>query len=190
MTPFMRPVGAPGCWGQQFTDGDQECSQCAMKDSCRSTCLSRAALPAPVPTAVNQIAPLPPPRPYMAQSVPPQPLPPNIVQPQVQMARVQPAQVMQYQPQQAPVFAVHPQTAQMVQYQQQQLHPSLPDPNNPHPLTPMMRPGAPGPAYYFCQYPGESTVQRLGKNMSLRAAEAIFGEAMFFFRHWTWPPRT
>jgi hypothetical protein len=53
----------------------------------------------------------------------------------------------------------------------------------------MMRPGAPAPAYYFCQYPGESVLERLGKNMALRAAESVFGEVMFFFRHWTWPPR-
>jgi len=53
----------------------------------------------------------------------------------------------------------------------------------------MYRPGAPGPAFYFNQYPEESTAARLTKNVMLRGLEAVFNELMLFFRHWTWPPR-
>jgi hypothetical protein len=88
-----------------------------------------------------------------------------------------------------------PMQNQMIQYAApapvavQQYNPMIPDPNNPNPMMPMARPGASGPPYYFTQYPGESIPQRLGKNIALRGAEAIFAELMFFFRHWTWPPR-
>jgi len=78
------------------------------------------------------------------------------------------------------------------QHQQYQYHNtgySIPDPYNPNPTVPMHRPGAAGPAYYFTQYPDETIAARLTKNMMLRGLEAIFGELMYFFRHWTWPPR-
>jgi hypothetical protein len=53
----------------------------------------------------------------------------------------------------------------------------------------MYRPGAPGPAYYFNQYPEESVGARLTKNMFLRAMEALFKELASFFGNWTMPPR-
>ena len=173
----VRPYGSPGCWGQQFSDGDRECYQCTFKEACRATCMERASQPS-LPQPPQTMVPLPA-RPYIGQpfapSVPAPP--PQVYRPPNSLAPVPP-----------------PQPQQVVQYQQYQQQPvavaSLPDPNNPNPMIPMMRPGAPAPAYYFCQYPGETTVQRLGKNMALRASESVFGELMFFFRHWTWPPRS
>jgi len=175
MTQTARPYGSHGCWGQQFTDGDRECVQCIHKDSCRAACMERAVRP-PV-QAQPAMVPMPA-RPYIPQPIiqpPPAPVQQGYRPPVALVQAPQPApQIVQYQP----------------QYQQPSQVASLPDPNNPNPLIPMLRPGAPQPAYYFCQYPGETTVQRLGKNMALRAAESMFGELMFFFRHWTWPPHS
>jgi hypothetical protein len=177
MTQVARPYGSPGCWGQQFTDGDRECVQCVFRDTCRSACMERATqMPmAPVRPQPQPMVPLPA-RPYIGQPVVPPPPP----VPQVYRAPT--------------ALAAAPPQQQVVQYQQyatQQVQvASLPDPNNPNPLVPMMRPGAMQPAYYFCQYPGETVFQRLAKNIGLRAAESMFGELMFFFRHWTWPPRS
>lgn len=168
----MKPYGAPACWGQQYTDGDRECVQCDARETCRAACMQRA-LQAPVPPRPSgpTLVPLPS-RPFL----PTMPQAPAIYRPQA--------------PPSLPAPPV-PQVAQPQIVQYQQMPPaSLPDPANPHPLVPMMRPGAPTPAYYFCQYPSESTMTRLGKNVALRAAEATFGELMFFFRHWTWPPRS
>jgi hypothetical protein len=39
----------------------------------------------------------------------------------------------------------------------------------------------------FHQYPDESVGQRVGKNIVLRAFEAMFGELTRFFHYWTWP---
>jgi len=176
MTQIARPYGSPGCWGQQFTDGDRECVQCFCREACRSICMERAAqVPITAPRPQTMV-PLPS-RSYTGQPVAPPPPPSSqIYRPSTTLTPTyspSPQQVVPYQQYTQPVSVA-----------------SLPDPNNPNPTIPMMRPGAPQPPYYFCQYPGETTVERLGKNMTLRAAESMFGELMFFFRHWTWPPRS
>lgn len=190
MSYAARPTGAPGCWGTQYTDGDQECMQCSFKESCRPVAFQRFTAPPPPPppalslpvVSSSQIVPMPPratypappapavPYPYQA---PPQPQP--VLRPPYPVP--QPQTVQQYQPQ-----------PQVVQYQPAPF--SFPDPNNPSPAVPMTRPGAQGAPYYFCQYPGESVPRRLTKNMVLRGAEAMTGELAHFFRHWTWPPRS
>ncbi len=207
---MVKPGGSPGCWGIQYTEGEKDCMQCAYKASCSQQCLKnsmaapmRQHLPMYQPPQPTGMVPMPQ-RP--AYSPPAQPAP-QIPQPPAFPTYSQPYPVPQYpvappppQPPPMPVLyrpqppAPQPQ-APVVQYYQQyqpamQAAGSIPDPYNPNPLVPMMRPGAPGPAYYFCQYPGETTATRLAKNMVLRAGEAIFGEGMSFLRHWTWPPRT
>jgi hypothetical protein len=170
MTQAVRPYGSPGCWGQQFTDGDRECTQCAFREGCRSSCMYRATQ-TPMAAPVQNMVSLPA-RPYIGGQ-PVAPPVPQMFRPTAMAPAMQQQPIVQYQ-----------------QYQQPVAVASLPDPYNPNPVIPMMRPGAPAPAYYFCQYPGETTIQRLGKNMALRASESVFGELMFFFRHWTWPPRS
>lgn len=209
-----KPLGAPACWSYQFTDGDPECMQCPHKDSCRPACITKlSSAPFNVPLPVSQMVPMsqvtaqPVPMPYRPANsqpvaVPYRPMvPPPVPQPStfrpgyiappvVQYQNQQP--VVQYQ-QPAPVVQYQYQQP-VVQYQQQYQQPvaqyqQISNPYTPNPNMPMMRPGAAGPAYYFCQYPEESVPARLVKNIVLRGAESIFGELMFFFRHWTWPPR-
>ena len=185
MSLNTKPVGAPGCWGQQYTDGDRECVQCPWKASCSQTCLQRS-MAAPN----RQYLPMYPPTPPQAP-IPPLPQRPFV--PQMSPTPSAPAPVYYRPPQPtapAPAPVVQYQQPYQQQYQQLQIPASIPDPYNPNPMVPMMRPGAPGPAYYFCQYPGESITTRLAKNMTLRAGEAVLGEAMSFCRHWTWPPRS
>ncbi len=113
------------------------------------------------------------------------PAPQSVMQmPQRQYAApVPPPQPIYRQP------PVQPQQ-QVVQYQPPQ-QAAVPYTNTtPNPLAPWQRPGAPSPPYYFNQYPGETIGSRLGKNMVLRALESVFTELMYFFRHWTWPPRS
>lgn len=171
---YVKPPTAPSCWSTKYQDGDPECFQCLHKDSCRSALLDRVASQ-PVKPPTPSIITIPP-RPFLPIQ-PPQTTAPTVFRPPT-TSITQPPPIVQYQP---------PLQQQYQPYQQHQ--PYLPDPSNPNPMAPMFRPGAQGPAYYFAQYPGESTTTRLGKNMALRAGEAVFGELMFFFRHWTWPPR-
>lgn len=178
MTYVTRPTGSPSCWGVQYSDADRECEQCPFKDTCRPTTINRHA-GAPV-----QIRTMTPPTP------PPSTMVPLPAKPYLPTAQPVPQPVYRQQPQPPQQVQYAPTQYTPTQYQQQQWHASIPDPNNPSPMVPMARPGAVGPAYFFCQYPGETTAERLGKNMALRGAEAIFGELMFFFRHWTWPPRS
>ena len=92
--------------------------------------------------------------------MPPQGYPPPPPGPRVQV--IQPPQVQQ-QPQWNPQW----------QWQQppQQMIPRPADNN------------------FLGQYPGESTAERLGKNMVLRAMEAIFTELARFFHFFSWPKR-
>ncbi len=179
MTPNTRPPGAPGCWGKQYADNDRECDQCSFRSSCSQAVLQNN-IAAPTRTFLPTYsgpAPSPPTRPIIPQSIFRTPTVPQTPSYRPALpAPPPPAPVIQYQP-------------QSPQQYQPQLQASIPDPLNPNPYVPMMRPGAPGPAYYFCQYPGESFSTRLAKNMVLRASEAMLGEGMNFFRHWTWPPK-
>ena len=188
MHQLIKPPASPECWSFQFTDGDPECMQCRFKDSCRPAAMNRHTAPPTIPVPpiprppipIQQTIPLPT-RPFAPAaptvSYAPPYAPPYAQPGPVYRQPVPPPPVQHYQPPQ-----------QTVQYQQPQY--SIPDPRNPHPAVPMMRPGAQGPAYYFTQYPNETIPKRLGKNMLLRAGEGIFQELMYFFRHWTWPPRS
>lgn len=178
-----KPAGAPSCWSLQFTDGDQECMQCPYRDSCRPASMARytqgPTSPMTYLPATQQAIPLPP-RPYLGPGAQ---LPTIAPQAPAQVFRPpapSPTVVQNYQQWGTPVQ--YPPQTQPTQF-------SIPDPRTIHPGVPMMRPGAPVPAYYLCQYPEESVPARIGKNMLLRAAEAIFGELMLFFRHYTWPKR-
>ncbi len=165
------------CWGQKYQDGDQECNQCAFKDSCRNAVLIQAASRPIQPAKVVPLPTTPLFHPHPAQPVVPQPTyRPN------QPTALVPVQVQQYPTYQpAPQPVPQPAPTYMA---------NIPDTNHPNPMAPMMRPGASGPPYYFTQYPGESVLQRLGKNMLLRGGATMFGELAYFFNHWTWPPRS
>jgi hypothetical protein len=191
-----KPPSSPPCWGLKYQDGEKECEQCKYNDTCRPAMFSRLSNPSDQRTSLPVI------RTYSPPPVPSTP-PHFQVQPSMQQAIV-PLPAKPYYPPpvnsiplprvQAPVAAPsQSQTAQTVsqatQYYQQSTGWSLPSNANPNPMAPMHRPGAPSPAYYFTQYPTESVASRVGKNLLLRAAEAIFAELMQFFRHWTWPPR-
>lgn len=197
---IMRPPGMPErldrCWGKLFQDGDRECEQCRWNDTCRSRVLEVAATaPARPPTSLPVFtAPVPqrPVAPTAPTGIVPMPTRPAAAPPAFSPPATQATAQVRYATPSAPVPTAPPvpaqqQYAQPYQYQQTQGY-SIPDPNNPNPLIPMFRPGAQGPAYYFNQYPGESTGGRLVKNSLLRAFEAVFSEVAHFFRHWTWPP--
>lgn len=192
MSYAARPTGAPGCWGLQYTDGDQECAQCSFKESCRPVVFSRLSTPSPQPPPPPTLAlPMIPPSQFVPMPPRPAPGPPGPPVPYPYQAPPTPQPVLRspYAPPQPPApIQQYQQPQQVVQYQPVQY--SFPDPNNPSPAVPMTRPGAPGAPYYFCQYPGESVPRRLTKNMVLRGAEAMTGELAHFFRHWTWPPRS
>lgn len=184
----FKPAAAPSCWGSKYQDGEKECDQCKYNDTCRPAMFTRLSSL----TSDTRVS-LPVLRAY---APPPIPLPP------INYTVNQPMQTMvplpsrpYYTPPAAslpipgqPVHIVQPAQPQAPQYYQQSTGYSLPNPAQPNPMQPMHRPGAPSPAYYFTQYPGESVAGRVSKNILLRAAEAVFGELMQFFRHWTWPP--
>lgn len=199
MSYVVKPAGSPGCWGVKYQDGDLECGQCKYKDTCREALLHRVVNPQaartnlPVLSNYNPRIPAPPPPPSVSNyastqtAVAPLPSRPYFAPP-VSSLPV-PAKTVPPLPTSAPQATTPQVTTAQNQYYQQSTGWSLPNTSNPNPLAPMFRPGAPSPAYYFTQYPGESVVSRVGKNILLRAAEAIFGELMQFFRHWSWPPR-
>lgn len=198
---ISKPPGCQlNCWGVKYQDGDRECEQCRWNDTCRPRMLEvlgntplraptlslpvygqRPVLAAPPsPTGIPMgTVPMPP----MRTSHPPT-YSPSAPQPVQQPTYVQQRPV----PSPPPPPTAYPQYAQQTQYHQTYQAYSLPNPRNPDPMAPMFRPGAQGPAYYFNQYPEESVSARLTKNMLLRGLEAVFGELMHFFRHWTWPP--
>lgn len=201
---IMRPLGMPErldrCWGKLFQDGDRECEQCRWNDTCRARVLEVAAT-APArtvaPLPVLQTPPPRPPAPTTPTGIVPMPQRPAVASPPVYappatQATAQVRYATPSAPTPAPAPPAQPQYQQTqyqqpYQYQQTQGF-SIPDPNHPNPLVPMYRPGAQGPAYYFNQFPGESTGTRLFKNSVLRAFEAVFSEFAHFLRHWTWPP--
>lgn len=178
MTQTTKPHGSPPCWGLQYEDHDPDCAQCPYKDSCRPEVFRRfAATPIKPPQSPISLTPprslfpsppqthlpvfRPPAPPWANPSAPATQFPVPVAAPQWMAPAPQPV---------APIV-------------------SFQDPRYPNPAAQMSRPGASGPPYYFTQYPGETTAQRLGKNVLLRGLEAIFGELMYFFKHWTWPPR-
>lgn len=190
--PHIMPTGAPNCWGTKYQDGEKECVQCRFNDTCRPAMLdrvvypnmSRPQLPPPPPLVnIRPAYPPPPPAPVLAPSqamvpMPQKPFyPPSV--PQNAAPLVKPA----------PIVTTSGQVVnQANHYYQQSTGYSLPNMQQPNPMMHWHRPGAPGPGYYFTQYPGESVTTRIAKNAVLRVAEALFAELMQFFRHYTWPP--
>lgn len=177
-----KPASAPSCWSLKYQDGDRECDQCRYNDSCRAALLERTISSPPrslpVVPARSYTPPYPPPAPvFTTQAIVPLPTKPYIPPPPAPVAVVKPPQVTAAQV-----------TQQANQYYQQSTGYSLHNQQNPNPFVPLHRPGAPAPAYYITQYPGESVGSRIAKNAVLRAMEAIMYELMQFFRHWTWPP--
>lgn len=57
---------------------------------------------------------------------------------------------------------------------------------NPQFSPPMTKPGV-GSVYYFNQFPQESTLERLGKNILMKILQAALLELWHFFTHWSWP---
>jgi hypothetical protein len=184
---YQKPPGSPPCWGRQYDDSKQECyKNCEFRFECKQVTLHQIGLPTQRTQLPVMRSYAPPPVP----SAPPRMLPPPATATVVALPKnpyfVPPPTTL---PQPGrPIVPVPPQQQQ--QYYQQSTGYSLPNPANPNPMASWHRPGAPAPGYYFTQYPSESVGVRLAKNSILRAFEAIFGELMQFFRHWTWPPRT
>jgi hypothetical protein len=176
------PAGSPSCWGQKYQDGDIECGQCRFNDTCRKEVL-RGSMNAPIPLSVSQV-------PFPSRPATPQwPAPANVQAPSptpaFRPAPPPPPVAPQYQ-QPVPV-SVAP--LYHTGYQPQYQHPGYALPLEvPNPMQPWSRPGAAAPPYYFTQYPGETAVQRVTKNLILRAIAAITQELLGFFIQWTWPP--
>jgi hypothetical protein len=182
----IKPAGSPNCWGRLYQDGEDECRQCRFRNDCKTEVLNMVNKPgvrlpmfgqyatpvAPMPPSRMALPALPPP----SSTVIPLPPRPHFAPPSQQTP---PARTI-------PQAPLPPSTTT---YQTSAGGYSLPNPGAPNPLSSWYRPGAPGPAYHFTQYPEESVGSRLAKNAILRALEAIFGELMQFFRHWTWPPK-
>lgn len=194
---ISKPVAAPVCWGTKYQDGDRECGQCRFDDTCRVKMLEVLTQP----TSSYHPPPSPPPPPPNSSGYPFLPVyqpskPTGIVPtppkpPTAPISTTSPAPIRYTTPSVPQPTYQPPVQYQTQQYQTpQQYHNvgySIQDP--PNPISPIHRPGAPGPAYHFTQYPGETILARLTKNMVLRGLEAIFSELMYFFRHWTWPPK-
>lgn len=186
----MKPAGSPNCWGRLYQDGEDECFQCRFRNDCKTEVLNTVNKPGVrLPMFGNYappMAPTPPPRMALPSTFHPAativPLPPRpYYVPPAQTSPVPGKPTM-------PVPQTTTIPAAVTTYQNSTGY-SLPNPSAPSPLASWYRPGAPGPAYHFTQYPSESVGSRLAKNAILRALEAIFGELMQFFRHWTWPPK-
>ncbi len=182
----IKPSGAPTCWGRLHQDGEEECRQCRFRYDCRTETMEQVNKPGarlPMFGQYPSQTQLSPPRTPLPALPPPSstvvPLPPR---PVFSPPTTQP-------PPPARTIPSTTSTPTTVNYSTSAGGYSLPNPTSPNPLAPWYRPGAPGPAYYFTQYPNESVSSRLAKNAVLRALEAIFGELMQFFRHWTWPPK-
>lgn len=188
----FKPPAAPGCWGLKYQDGEKECEQCRYNESCRPAmlerCTSDGRMTLPVIRTYNP-PPVPSPptiyqqRPVNQTAIVPMPAKPYYPPPPVSVPARQASVPMPPQP------VAQPQAPQQ-QYYQTTTGYSLPSYANPNPMTPMHRPGASAPAYYFTHYQGESVALRVIKNLLLRAFEAIFGELWQFFKHFTWPPKT
>lgn len=155
----------------QYQDNDMECAQCPFKESCRPEVFRRMAVAPPNPPTVQ--VPMPQ---RTFPVVTPGPLARPVVTPVYQPPQPPVPQMPVYSPPQAIYQPTHPGYV---------LPPGAP----PNPMMAWSRPGT-NQQYYFCQFPGESTPERLAKNMALRAGESLFQELAAFFRHWTWPPRT
>lgn len=183
----IKPSGSPDCWGRLHQDGEEECRQCRFRYDCKTETLYQINKPGaripvfgpyvPPPVPPSRVPALPPP----SSTIVPLPPKPSFPLQTPQSSYPPPARTIASNPQT---------TAPSTPTYQNSSGFSLPNPTAPNPLSSWYRPGAPGPAYHFTQYPNESVGSRLAKNAVLRALEAIFGELMQFFRHWTWPPHS
>ncbi len=165
------PAGAPRCWGRQHADNDKECNGCTFNYTCKSAYQQAGGASARGQWVPPGYAPPPQPTYYVPQQ------------------------------QQPPAYRPLPMYGQP---QQPQATYPLPYQPPPPPPPPQQARGNPPPGYggyqppvyapagdqfqsIFGQYPGEDIAERLGKNIILRALEAIFNELTRFFHYWTWP---
>lgn len=181
---LIKPVGSPPCWGETYQDGDEECRQCRYNSDCKMSVMEKVNRPGASLPLIRNYAPttmMPPPAPKLTlpptSTVVPLPPKPYIVPP------VQTKPPVSNPPPPPPVSQQYTAGSNSVGAY------SIPNTTTPSPFASWHRPGAPGPAYHFNQYPTEAVSTRLAKNAILRALEAILGELMQFFRHWTWPPK-
>jgi len=159
------PPGSPRCWGRQFQENDPECKGCPFNLSCKKV------VQQPAPMVYQQQTP------YQAPYAPAQ----AVYQPPWTAPQPQPTyRLPVYQAVPPPPPAYH-------------APPPPPRPAYQAPAQPVYHaPAQPAPAPYqsiFGQYPGESVGERLGKNLVLRALEAIATEIARFFHFWDWPKR-
>lgn len=211
------PPGSPRCWGREYGynqslrtwegDSNVECRGCVFNMSCKRTFqISQApqaagGVPAPLPPAPVALAPLAPvaapagwnpiaPPPPQIAPVPTQlspyyaPPPPPPVPPQPSYRNLPVYQPAPVAPVPAPAWSQPPAPPPPTAYQTVR-------PVAPQPITPQTHPGATAHAEpwqgIFGMYPQESAAERLGKNMILRALEAIFTELARFFHYFPWP---
>lgn len=177
---YQKPYGSPPCWGLKYQDGERECVQCSFKETCRPTVMAKL-----IPTSsLTQQPPALPQLPSFPRSLPAAPPPPPVPAYQSSLFRPQTAPAPQTQPYSIPTQAPPPQQNPYNTAQYPLDH------NNPNPWAAMFRPGSQAPPHYFIQHPGESTRERLLKNILLRLLEAVLQELAHFFRHWMWPPNS
>ena len=155
------PDGAPRCWSRQYQDMDAECKSCGYNFSCRSAFFR-------VTSQQQQSGPsfalpvMQTPQGYgygTASQQQPAPMYQPAQQKWQQPATWQPPPPQQVTQQQRPGYIYANMQQDQMNFQQQ-----------------------------FHQYPGETVAQRVGKNMLLRAFEAVFMELTRFFHFWPWPP--
>lgn len=185
----MKPPGSPPCWGRTYQDGDAECRQCRYNSDCKMEMMEAVNKPGASLPIIGTRPYAPPPAPSLALPAPALPIVPLPAKPfYVPTAQSLPVPGKIPAPP-TPVVTHQAPTAVPAATYQNPAGYSIPNPTAaPNPMSSWFRPGAPGPAYHFTQYPAESVGTRLAKNVLLRAMEALFGELMQFFRHWTWPP--
>lgn len=164
------PEGAPHCWGKQFQDGDDECSNCDYNSSCRPATLHQISVRRQTTTPTY----VPPPS-YQPTRFGPPP-PPMMPQPSFPQPSQYPRTTSPY-PMSPPPQPMAPAMPPM--------NPQFAPPGWNTPIAYLPRPNPATPAWW--QYGGETTRSRLTKNVILSALQAIFAELLRFFTNWTWP---
>lgn len=174
----------PPCWGKLYSEGDKDCKVCGFQSSCRSE-IVRLNVNKPVGFAAASVQqPAPSPAPYYAAYSGQQyaPLSPYVAPPPAP-AQLAPAPMYRAQPVVTQVVAPRPPAqVQQAPQQQQSIYPAptnygygwLQDPlyNTIQAVPPPMRP----------QFPGESFIERVGKNMLLSMVESFFAQGFLAIR--------
>lgn len=190
METTVRPAGAPVCWGRQYdsdqnTQSGRECAGCTFNYSCKNACQSAAARHMTAYQQQQQQQPQWPQATWGWQGWNPawqaqQPAPPPPPSPPAPPGRSLPVW-------QGNVPPIPPPPAPPAVWGRPQAPPPPPVAyqQQPPPMYPQQQ-----QEYFMAvlgQYPGEPIGERLGKNIILRALEAIFNELTRFFHFWTWP---